>query len=110
MCKSSGVSAEINFDQLEFLEGVFELANDGIIPGGSNRNLEYVSTFVSFLKTFTEAQKLMTADAQTSGGLLVALPQSQAEEFANQCAKSTGLPVQQIGVFTRSAEKIITIS
>ncbi len=110
MCKSSSVSAEINFDQLEFLEGVFELANDGIIPGGSNRNLEYVSTFVSFSKTFTDAQKLMTADAQTSGGLLVALPQSQAEEFANQCAKSTGLPVQQIGVFTRSAEKIITIS
>jgi hypothetical protein len=51
----------------------------------------------------------MTADAQTSGGLLVALPQSQAEEYAHQCYESTGLPAKQIGVFSRKSKYNIFI-
>ncbi|MDP7127996.1 MAG: selenide, water dikinase SelD, partial [Candidatus Marinimicrobia bacterium] len=42
MCKASNVSAEINFKNLDFLPGVRELAEKGIIPGGSKRNLDFV--------------------------------------------------------------------
>lgn len=100
MCKASHVSAEINYSQLVFLEGVFEFINDGVVPGGSKRNLAYASKFVKFPDKFTDTQKLMTADAQTSGGLLVALPQAQAEEYAKKCTAATGHPAKTIGLFT----------
>ena len=48
MCKNSRVTAEINFSDIKFLPGAIELANDGIMPGGSKRNLEYSEKFVEF--------------------------------------------------------------
>ena len=100
MCRASGVSAEIQFDDLPFLDGVDTLAKNGVIPGGTKRNLEYASKFVSMADSLTETQKLMAADAQTSGGLLVALPQDQAQAYAANCTNTTGLQAQQVGVFT----------
>lgn len=97
MCKNSGVSTQIQFECLSYLNGVSELANDGVIPGGTKRNLEYASKFVTFSDTLTETQKLMVADAQTSGGLLVALPQNQADEYAQKCADANGLEAKIIG-------------
>ncbi len=101
MCKASGVSAEIQFDNLPFLEGVDSLAKDGVIPGGTKRNLRYVSKFVSFADTLSDSQKIMASDAQTSGGLLVALPQDQAQAYAENCTDATGLQAQQIGLFSQ---------
>ena len=74
MCKASNVSAEVQFKELSFLDGVLNFANDNVIPSGTQRNLEYALKFISFSDHLNEVQKLMTADAQTSGGLLVALP------------------------------------
>ena len=42
------------------------------MPGGSRRNLEYVSSYCTFDPALTEAHRLVLADAQTSGGLLIA--------------------------------------
>ena len=42
----------------------------------------------------------MVADAQTSGGLLVALPQDEAQAYAENCTESTGLAAEIIGHFT----------
>jgi len=109
MCKASNVSAEVQFEELSFLDGVLNFANDNVIPSGTQRNLEYALKFISFSDHLNEAQKLMTADAQTSGGLLVALPQSQAEEYAHQCYESTGLPAKQIGVFSQKSKYNIFI-
>lgn len=109
MCKASDVTAKIQFNSLLFLDGVGALAKDNVIPGGTKRNLDYVSNFVSFSNLITKTQKLMIADAQTSGGLLVALPQSQAEDYAKKCTEKSGLKAIQIGVFSQkqSAEIIV---
>ena len=109
MCKASNVSAEVQFKELSFLDGVLNFANDNVIPSGTQRNLEYALKFISFSDHLNEAQKLMTADAQTSGGLLVALPQSQAEEYAHQCYEATGLPAKQIGIFSPKSKYNIFI-
>lgn len=100
MCKNSGVSAQIKFEDLPFLDGVSELANDGIIPGGTKRNLDYASKFVTFPDAISDSHKYMVADAQTSGGLLVALPQDEAQAYAENCTESTGLAAEIIGHFT----------
>ena len=81
MCKNSQVTAEINFSDIKFLPGAIDLANDGIMPGGSKRNLEYSEKFVEFDSALSKLQKLLACDAQTSGGLLISLPDDQADEF-----------------------------
>ena len=81
MCDNSSVSAEINFHDLEFLPSAFELAMEGIITGGTKRNLNYLREFVSFNDNLDQTQQLLTADAQTSGGLLISLPVDEARSF-----------------------------
>ena len=81
MCDGSQVSAEIQFSQLIFLPSVMDYANSGIIPGGTKRNLDYLNRYVSFDKRISNTEKLLTADAQTSGGLLVSLPIEEAKLF-----------------------------
>ena len=81
ICSNSRVSANINFSQINFLPGVFELANQGIIPGGTKRNLDYAEKFAHFSESLSPTQKLLACDAQTSGGLLISLPETEAIRF-----------------------------
>ena len=81
ICKASNVSATIDFSKLEFFPGAVELAESGIIPGGTKRNLDYIKDFVRFNSNLSQTKKLLAADAQTSGGLLITLPPDQAQKF-----------------------------
>jgi len=81
ICKNSQVSANINFSEINFLPGAFELANQGIIPGGTKRNLNYAEKFVEFNESLSTTQRLLVCDAQTSGGLLISLPETEANRF-----------------------------
>ena len=81
VCKGSNVSAEIYFSELDFLPSVRNLAGSGIIPGGTKRNFEYLTNDIKFDSKFNSTQKYLTCDAQTSGGLLVALSYNDAKTF-----------------------------
>jgi selenide,water dikinase len=89
MCKGSNVSTTIEFDSMPFMKGVFELAQDGIIPGGTKRNLEFVQNDITSAKHLAEFQLHMMADAQTSGGLLISVSAKKAESLVN-ILKSNG--------------------
>ena len=88
MCEGSNVSAVIEFDQVDFLEGVFELAQKGVVPGGSKTNLKHVEPHTSFSGNFPLFKKLMLADAQTSGGLLISVPESKSADLIAEVASS----------------------
>ena len=88
MCENSNVSSKINFSSLRFLPSVEELAFSGIMPGGTKRNLRDVKNFVSFDNTINQTQQLLTADAQTSGGLLISMPIKSAEIFVKDMNES----------------------
>jgi len=81
MCQASAVSGRIDFQNLEFLPGVQDLAEAGMIAGGTRRNLAYIKDYTGFDPQLTEVDRLLAADAQTSGGLLISLPQGDAEKF-----------------------------
>lgn len=81
LCEASGVRADIEFDSLPLLPDVFELLKQDIIPGGTRRNLAYVEPKMDFPDDFPLEKKLLAADAQTSGGLLIAMPASEAEQY-----------------------------
>jgi selenide,water dikinase len=106
LCQASNLSASIDFSKLEFLPSVFELAESGIIPGGTKRNLNYVKDFINFDIRLNTTQQLLTADAQTSGGLLITLPQDQAKKYV----ELTNYSAKIIGEITKKRQHLITVS
>ncbi len=52
---------------------------EGLVPGGSRKNLRYVEPHTRFAAGLTEVERLVLADAQTSGGLLIAVPPERLE-------------------------------
>lgn len=72
------VSAELDFDSIPVLLEAIELAKDGVLPGGSRRNHEAAGQHVDS-PALDEARRLVLFDAQTSGGLLMAVaPEKEA--------------------------------
>ncbi|HEY3259018.1 MAG TPA: selenide, water dikinase SelD [Pseudonocardiaceae bacterium] len=71
LARASGVTAVIDRAAVPYLDGAREAARDGYVSGGTRRNLEWVGPHVD-LGTCPELDALLLADAQTSGGLLVA--------------------------------------
>ena len=97
MCKASNVSATIEFNSMPFMNGVFELAQEGVIPGGTKRNLEFVSSDISPSTHLAEFQLQMLADAQTSGGLLISVAPDKAKLLVNKLKSKKTLAYHIIG-------------
>jgi selenide,water dikinase len=70
--RASGVSTEIDFDAVPIIDGVTKMASEGMIPGGSKRNLESVRPMCDF-GDLGPVPQILLADAQTSGGLLLSV-------------------------------------
>ncbi|GAB3145521.1 selenide, water dikinase SelD [Micromonospora sonneratiae] len=71
LARASGVTVLIESARVPYLDGAREAVRDGFVSGGTRRNLDWVSPWTDFAAT-SEADRLLLADAQTSGGLLVA--------------------------------------
>jgi selenide,water dikinase len=72
MLAASGVAAVVEHGAVPLIDGVRELAEAGVVPGGTGRNLIAVERFTDF-GGLDDADQLILADAQTSGGLLIAV-------------------------------------
>lgn len=81
LCRASGTGATVEFDSVRVLDGVPQLLEEGMWPGGSQRNLLSLEPDVENERELADL-KLMV-DAQTSGGLLVALPPDRATAYAD---------------------------
>lgn len=71
LARASGVTAVVDAAAVPYLAGAREAVRDGYVSGGTRRNLEWVSEHADF-RRIPEEIVLLLADAQTSGGLLVA--------------------------------------
>lgn len=71
LARASGVSAVLDTRAIPYLEGARDAAQEGYVSGGTRRNLDWVAPHVDF-RGADEITRLLLADAQTSGGLLVA--------------------------------------
>ena len=78
LASASGLAVELDSAALPFLPHALELARAGRVPGGSRRNREAAGAFAAFDPSIDEAVQLLACDAQTSGGLLAALPPERA--------------------------------
>lgn len=95
MALESGVSVTIEFAAVPFLPGARDLAADGVIPGGSRRNLSWALEFVE-VGDHDEIHQLLLADAQTSGGLVFGIDPSETAGVLAELA-ATGHQAAHIG-------------
>ena len=78
MALESRVAVTVEFDAVPFLAGALDLAADGVMPGGSRRNLAWAEDFLD-AGGHDETDRLLVADAQTSGGLVFGVDPSATE-------------------------------
>ncbi len=103
ICRSSGVSAELDVSALPFIDPVVaDFIEQGCVPGGSLKNLKHAETATHFSDRVSHSQKILYADAQTSGGLLLSVPDHNLngvmellEESKAPCAVIIGKTVPQ---------------
>jgi selenide,water dikinase len=98
---ASGVGARIEFSRLPVLAGALELAGRGVVPGGTRRNLE--TGAVEWEASLTEAERLIAVDAQTSGGLLLAVAPDRLEDLLAGLAGEGTPAAAVIGEITAEA-------
>jgi len=83
LCDASGVGARIDSTRVPFFEGIRALAERGLVPGGTKKNLAYVAKSTRFGADVDDVTRLLLADAQTSGGLLLAVPKDRADALVD---------------------------
>ncbi|HEX8347308.1 MAG TPA: selenide, water dikinase SelD [Actinoplanes sp.] len=72
MARASGVTAVLDPAAVPYLDDAREAVRDGYVSGGTRRNLDWVAPHIEWRGDISEEDRLLLADAQTSGGLLVA--------------------------------------
>ena len=102
MAEASGVTAEFSVGRIPMLSQARRLAARGIAPAGSRANYRNLKPRAGIGEGVTEDDILLLCDAQTSGGLLVALPAGEAEAYAARCRE---LGAASAAVVGRAVEK-----
>ncbi len=108
MISGSQVGLKIWFKELSRLPDVYEYADMVLIPAGCNRNKKYRQDFIiDFKKRTPEVMDIMF-DPQTSGGLLMSIPNAEADLLLEDLA-AAGIVASIIGETTKQVEKIEVI-
>lgn len=84
--EASGVSATLDASSVPVLDGIAELVEQGVYPGGSVRNLESVAGMVD--SRVGETMVKILADAQTSGGLLMAVNPAAVDDLVRDLLRN----------------------
>jgi selenide,water dikinase len=90
------------------IDGARALAEAGQIPGGSKRNRTFVEPSVRFEDEVDEVTRMLLADAQTSGGMLIACPPDSLVTLL-AAMKDGGTPIWEIGAVTDGAAGTIEV-
>jgi len=77
---NDGVTIKIDASEVPIMADAIALSLEGVVPGGTKKNMAYLQDKVSFTKS-AEQLRLMLCDAQTSGGLLVSMDERDAKEY-----------------------------
>ncbi len=74
MAEASGVGLRFDWEKIPFTRGAPRYAQEWIFPGGASDNRLYYQAHVQFASSIAEYEQMLLFDAQTSGGLLLAVP------------------------------------
>ncbi len=97
LLEASGAAAELTAAAVPLLPRAREAAERGAIPGGTTRNVEGVADAVTFAGGVDATTRLLLADAQTSGGLLIAVAPERADALVAALGREGTLAAAVIG-------------
>jgi selenide,water dikinase len=106
MLGNGNVGARIVLADVPVLEEAWDFAAADVIPGGSRRNLAAVGPFMDWPAGIAETRQLVLADAQTSGGLLLAVAPDQVSALVDALRSDGVQAAAVIGEFTDNAGRI----
>ena len=111
ICNGSQVSAEIDASALPLMSPeVLNFIDAGCIPGGSIKNLEHARCGTHFADNVTESQKTIYADAQTSGGLLLSVPDENLDAVMETLEETDAPCAVIIGKTTERRDKAVYVN
>ncbi len=103
MVRHSKVTAEIDLDTLPSFDGALDLLASGMIPGAVERNKEYVGDDIIFAEDVDEPRLHLGFDAQTSGGLLIAVEPKHVDELLKMLS-ADGVTGYAVGRITEKSD------
>jgi len=109
MCRASGVSAEISADEVPVMgDEIFDLIAQDCIPGGTKQNLTTANAVTFWGKTPAH-QRLLLSDAQTSGGLLLAVPPRKIKVVMDLLKKRRTPARAVVGQIRQQGKRLISL-
>jgi selenide, water dikinase len=96
LVSASGVGGEVDAAAVPVIDGVPELVAEGMVAGGTQRNHAFVSDTTDW-GPLPEAEQLLLADAQTSGGLLIAVASDRTGDLVDQLGRRDALAAAVVG-------------
>ena len=108
MALGSDVTIRLSMEKVPLMKGVYSYINEGYIPGAAFRNLDYLEKHTLFENGLDYNLRMASCDAQTSGGLLIAVKEPAAEKLLCDLKKSAHPEASIIGrVETKSSHSLI---
>ena len=108
MTNGSKVAARLRLSDVPVFDGVWDLLSQDTAPGGTHRNLKSALAFTRWDDSISEDAKLLLCDAQTSGGLLLAVAPDKEGAMMN-ALEARGVMGVNIGEIIESSEPYIEI-
>lgn len=106
VCEGSGLSAEIEFARVPRFNFLDEYLAQKSYPGGTQRNWD---SYGSKIGAISEEQRMILADPQTSGGLLISVDATSQREFESFMKGKYNMDLKPFGKMIPKAEKAITV-
>lgn len=110
MTRGSGMNALVYYKEVSLLPEVEKLIARNCVPGGTVNNKNHYEQFVQWSAEISETEKIILFDAQTSGGLLVSLPEQYGNEVITECKKKGLEQVSIIGRITGKGRGEIAVT
>jgi len=103
MLRDDRIGARLSVSAVPLLDRAKDLAADGVAPGGTRKNLDAVASNLTVADGVPEADRLLLADAQTSGGLLIAIAPEATDRLLARLEDAKTPAAAVIGEITDSA-------
>jgi len=109
MAVASAVDVTLWAGSVPFINNAVELVRAGAVPGGTMNNMDYFGAGVTFSFSVSDAVKTLLFDAQTSGGLLIAVPMGESPGMLEELHSRGITEAACIGEFSLEGKGMITI-
>ncbi len=106
MASSSKKNLVLSYSEIPFMKRVRHFISAGVIPKGAKKTLEFCSKNTKFSKELTDTDKIALSDPQTSGGMLISLPEKGLSKF-ERAMKRQKAPYWIIGKVEKGRGRVI---